>query len=293
MKPAPFEYFAPDTIEEALAHLGEYGDDAKVLAGGQSLVPMMNFRLVRPKCLVDINGLSSLSYITESDGRLRIGALTRQRSLEKSALVREKNGLLHEAVRFIGHRATRTRGTAGGSIVHADPTAELPAVLAALDGEVQVLGPGGQRTIAWRDFFITFFTTALAPTEICTEIILPLSPPKAGWAFDEFTPRHGDFAIAGVAAVLEADSEGRCSRARLAVAGAGPTPLRATAAEQFLRGELLSEHALEEAGRLVSEQVEPDSDLHATAEYRRRLAGVIAARALKKAWQRLRERSAK
>ncbi len=290
MKPAAFQYFAPASIEEALSVLRQYGEQAKILAGGQSLVPMMNFRLVRPKCLIDINRIASLSYIAAEGGTLCIGAATRQRSVEKSALVREKNGLLQEAVRLIGHPAIRARGTVGGSIVHADPTAELPTILAALDGEIRVLGPRGPRTIAWRDLFVTYFTTSIEPDEICTEVVLPTLPPQVGWAFEEFTPRHGDFSLAGVAAVLETDSQGKCSRARLAVAGAGATPIRAFTAEEFLQGQILNETTLLEAGRRVSEQVDPDSDLHATAEYRRHLACVMAVRALKRARQRLHER---
>ena len=286
MKPAPFEYFAPSTLDEALALLQRHGEDAKVLAGGQSLVPMMNFRLVRPKCLVDINRLSNLSYILESDGKLKIGALTRHRALENSELVRHKNGLLSEAVRLIGHPAIRTRGTAGGSVAHADPTAELPTVLAALDGDVLAVGPRGRRSIGWRGFFLSYFTTVLEATEICAEIIVPVLSPQAGYAFEEFTRRHGDFAMAGVAAVLEVDGQNRCTLARLAVAGAGPTPVRAGAAEQFLKGETLSERVLEEAGRRVAEEVDAESDLHASREYRRHLAGVMATRALRRARQR-------
>lgn len=289
MKPAAFQYFAPANIEEALFLLQHHGEEAKILAGGQSLVPMMNFRLIRPKYLIDINRIASLSYIAGDGDKLRIGAATRQRTIEKSALVREKNGLLQEAVRLIGHPAIRSRGTVGGSIVHADPTAELPAILAALDGEIRVLGPHGARTIAWQGLFVTYFTTSLDPDEICTEVVLPVLPPQAGWAFEEFTPRHGDFSLAGVAAVLETNVQGKCSRARLAVAGAGPTPIRAFAAEQFLQGQILNETTLFEAGRRVSEQVDPDSDLHATAEYRQHLAGVMAVRALKRARRRIHE----
>ncbi len=286
MKPAPFDYAAPTTVDEAVALLAARGAEAKILAGGQSLVPMMNFRLVRPACLIDINRIDSLAGITERDGRLHIGAMTRHRAVERSALVGEKNGLLAEGVRLIGHAAIRSRGTVGGSIVHADPTAELPAILAALDGAVKVVGPNGRRTIGWRDLFQTYFTTSLEPSEICEEVIIPTLPPGAGWAFEEFARRHGDFAVVGIAAVLRAEG-GRCTEARIAVTGAGPTPIRAAEAEACLTGEAPTPALFEEAGRRVAEAVEPDADLHASEAYRRHLAKVLTVRALKRAAARL------
>ena len=288
MKPAPFEYHTPGSVEEAVGLLNQYGEDAKILAGGQSLVPMMNFRLVRPKHLLDINHIPNLSYIKENGGKLMIGGLTRHRMLEFSPLIREKYGLLLEAVLLIGHPAIRTRGTIGGSIVHADPTAELPALLVALDGEVQVTGPNGKRSIGWRDFFVTYFTTTVEPTEMCTEVVLPMPSEKAGWAFEEFAHRHGDFGIVGVAVVIEADAKNRCTQARLAIAGGAPTPMRATAAEEFLKGKELTPQVFSEAGQKVAGEVEPDSDLHATADYRRHLAAVMTERALTRAVERLR-----
>ena len=283
MKPAPFEYFAPEAVPAALALLAEHGEDAKILAGGQSLVPMMNFRLVRPGVLIDINRIAGLAYIEERDGHLHIGAMTRHRDVERSALVEQKNGLLYEGIRLIGHGAIRARGTVGGSIVHADPTAELPAMLAALDGEVRVAGPGGRRTIKWDELFRTYFTTSLEATEICEEVVMPTLPPTAGWAFEEFTHRHGDFAMVGVVAILEADASRRCTVARLAVAGAGPTPMRAHRAEQFLVGQALSPALFDEAARLVSGEVEPESDLHASEAFRRDLARTMTVRALRRA----------
>jgi CO/xanthine dehydrogenase FAD-binding subunit len=286
MKPVSFDYFAPTTVNEAVALLEEHGDDAKILAGGQSLVPLMNFRLVRPTCLVDINHIRDLAYIHEKDDRLHIGAITRHRDLETSTLVQQSNGLLFEGVQLIGHTAIRTRGTVGGSIIHADPTAELPAILAALDGEVRLIGPNGQRTISWRDLFVTFFTTVIEPVEICDEIIIPRLPSSAGWAFEEFTRRHGDFAVAGVAAVIVADNNDCCTDARLAITGTAPTPIRATQAEAFLVGKSLTQTTLDEAGRLVSTEVEPESDVHATANYRQHLAGALTTRALQRAVER-------
>ena len=286
MKPAPFDYAAPATVDEAVTLLAARGDEAKILAGGQSLVPMMNFRLVRPAYLIDINRIDSLAGIAERDGRLHIGAMTRHRAVERSALVGEKNGLLAEGVRLIGHAAIRSRGTVGGSIVHADPTAELPAILAALDGAVKVVGPNGRRTIGWRDLFQTYFTTSLEPSEICEEVIIPTLPPGAGWAFEEFARRHGDFAVVGIAVVLWAEG-GRCTEARIAVTGAGPTPVRATEAEACLTGEAPTPALFEEAGRRVVEAVEPDADLHASEAYRRHLAKVLTVRALRRAAARL------
>ena len=287
MKPAPFEYFAPDTLPEALSLLAEHGDDAKILAGGQSLVPMMNFRLVRPKVLIDINRIDGLGYIDERQGRLHIGAMTRHRDVERSPLVERTNGLLFESIRYIGHSAIRTRGTIGGSIVHADPTAELPLMLATLEGEVRVAGPAGSRTIPWNELFLTYFTTSMQGDEICEEVIMPVLPKNAGWGFEEFTHRLGDFAIVGVAVIVETDGTGRCRHARVAVAGAGATPVRVRNAEAFLAGQLPTDAVFGEAARVVSAAIEPESDLHASDSFRRHLAGTLTVRALKQARTRL------
>jgi aerobic carbon-monoxide dehydrogenase medium subunit len=289
VKPAPFEYFAPETVPEVLALLGEYGDDAKILAGGQSLVPMMNFRLVRPKVLVDINHVGGLSYIRESNGHLLIGAMTRHRDVESSLVVDQRNGLLADGVRYIGHGAIRARGTVGGSIAHADPTAELPLMLAALEGDVRVVGPHGRRSIPSDQFFLSYFTTSMEPGEMCEEVAIPVLPAGTAWGFEEFSHRAGDFALVAVAAVVAADSARRCGSARLAVAGVGATPTRARRAEQFLVGQPLTPSILREAAQIVSSEVEPESDLHASAAFRRRLAGTMATRALERAAARLEE----
>ena len=286
MKPAPFEYFVPERIPDVLALLEEHGEDAKILAGGQSLVPMMNLRLVRPKVLIDINHVAGLSYIRQSNGDLRIGAMTRHRDVERSPLVARLNGLLFEGIRYIGHSAIRSRGTVGGSIVHADPTAELPLMLAALDGAVRVVGPSGGRTIRWDELFRGYFTTSIEPGEICEEVVLPVLPPEAGWGFEEFTHRVGDFAIVAVAAIVQLDAGRRCKVAKVAVGGAGATPVRVRAAEQFLIGETLTGPLLSEAARIVSREVDPESDLHASDAFRRHLAGTMAARALRSAADR-------
>jgi carbon-monoxide dehydrogenase medium subunit len=287
MKPAPFEYFAPETVADVLALLDEHGEDAKILAGGQSLVPMMNFRLVRPKVLVDINHVAGLSYIRESNGHLLIGAMTRHREVESSPAVERRNGLLADGVRYIGHGAIRARGTVGGSIVHADPTAELPLILTALDGEVRVVGPRGRRSIPSDQFFLSYFTTSMEPGEMCEEIAMPVLPTGAAWGFEEFAHRAGDFALVAVAALIVADVARRCSSVRLAVAGVGATPIRARRAEQFLTGQPLTPSLVREAAQMVSREVEPESDLHASEAFRRHLAGTMTTRALERAAARL------
>ncbi|PYN10075.1 MAG: molybdopterin dehydrogenase [Candidatus Rokuibacteriota bacterium] len=284
MKPPKFEYHAPSTLDEALALLARYNGDAKLLAGGQSLVPLLNFRLARPAALIDLNRITSLAYIREHDGHVRLGAMTRQRAIEFSPVVARRLPLLREATRWVGHLPIRSRGTIGGSIAHADPSAEYPAVLTALEGEVVARGPKGERTLSSGALFETYLTTTLAPDEILTEVRLPVMPEGAGWAFEELARRHGDFAIVGVAAAVWR-SGGRVT-ARLATAGAGGTPRRLRAAEEIVERDGLGAAAIEAAGRRASELVEPDADIHASADYRRHLAGVLTERALKRAAER-------
>src|SRR5512145_3308051 len=217
MKPPRFDYHAPTTVEEALGLLTRYQGDAKVLAGGQSLMPLLNFRLLRPAALVDLNRIAALSYINQVDGQVRLGAMTRQRAVEFSPVVRQRLPLLAEATRWVGHLPIRTRGTIGGSIAHADPSAEYPAVLTALEGEVVARGPKGERTLKATDLFRTYLTTSLDADEILTEVRLPAMPAGAGHAFEEFARRHGDFAIVGIAAMVVLDGR-RVVRARLATA---------------------------------------------------------------------------
>jgi carbon-monoxide dehydrogenase medium subunit len=282
VKPPPFDYYAPVTVEEALELLVRYGGEAKVLAGGQSLMPLLNFRLTRPAALVDLNRIPDLAYIREHDGWLSLGAMTRQRTIELSPLVRQRVPLLAEATRWVGHLPIRTRGTIGGSLAHADPAAEYPAVLTALEGEVVVRGPRGQRLLGAGALFQSYLTTSLAPDEILTEVRLPATPPGTGVAFEEFARRHGDFAIVGVAALVTVDGE-ECRQARLAAAGAGPTPVRLRAAEEILERRGLGDDAIAAAAARASELVQPDSDLHASADYRRHLTRVLATRALTRA----------
>ncbi|MBI4270587.1 MAG: xanthine dehydrogenase family protein subunit M [Candidatus Rokubacteria bacterium] len=282
MKPAKFEYHAPTSVEQALELLGRYGGDAKVLAGGQSLMPLLNFRLSRPAALVDLNRIPSLAYIREEKGRVSFGAMTRQRTVEFSPVVKERVPLLGEATRWVAHLPIRTRGTIGGSIAHADPSAEYPAVLRALEGEVVVRGPGGERVIEGKDLFQTYLTTCLTPEEILVEVRLPAMPAGAGWALEEFARRHGDFAIIAIACMVVRDGQ-RCKVARLATAGAGPVPVRLRAAEEILERDGLGAEALAAAARRAAELVNPDSDIHASADYRRHLTSVLTRRALERA----------
>jgi carbon-monoxide dehydrogenase medium subunit len=286
MKPVKFEYHAPRTLEEAIAVLARYGGQAKLLAGGQSLMPLMNFRLTRPAALIDLNAVASLSYIREDDGSVRFGAMTRQRSIEFSPVVRQRLPLLSEATALVGHLPIRTRGTIGGSLAHADPSAEYPAVLAALDGTVVVKGPRGERTLRSAQLFQSYLTTSLEPDDVLVEVSVPAMPPGAGFAFEEFSRRHGDFAIVGIAAML-VGQDTRCTAARLATAGTGPVPVRLRAAEEILERDGFSEAAIQAAARRAEELVEPDSDIHASAAYRRNLTRVLTARALRRAVARM------
>ena len=282
MKPPKFDYHAPTTVDEALALLGRYGGDAKLLAGGQSLMPLLNFRLSRPAALVDLNRIPSLAWVREADGQVRFGAMTRQRTIEFSPVVKARVPLLAEATRWVAHLPIRTRGTIGGSIAHADPSAEYPAVLTALEGEVVARGPRGERVIGAKDLFKTYLTTSLEPEEILVEVRLPVTPAGAGYALEEFARRHGDFAIVAIACVVVRDGQ-RCTRARLATAGTGPVPVRLRAAEEILERDGLGAEALDAAARRAAELVSPDADIHASADYRRHLTGVLTRRALTRA----------
>ncbi len=287
MKPPAFEYHDPVELEPVLELLRRYQSEAKILAGGQSLLALLNFRLTRPAALIDINRITGLSYIKEKPGWLYLGATTRQRAIEFSPLVREKLPLLAEATRLIGHLPTRTRGTIGGSLAHSDPAAEYPVVLTALDGELVARAESGERVLKAGEFFQGLMTTALAPDEMLVEVRLPAMPAGSGWAFEEFSRRHGDFAIVGVAAQLSVEGE-RCASARLAAAGVGPVPLRLESAEQALKQGGLNQRTIAEAAARAAEQTQPTSDLHASAEYRRHLTRVLTERAINRALERAR-----
>src|SRR5688572_2688496 len=281
-----FDYLAPASVDEALKLLGELGEGAKLLAGGQSLVPLLNFRLVRPQHLVDLNGLTALAGIRQDDGRLVIGAMTRQRAVETSGLVRERCPLLAEAMPQIGHVQIRNQGTVGGSLAHADPAAELPAVVAALEGELVPRSAHGQRIVKSEPFFVAYLTTAAEPAELLVEVRLPVMPPRTGSAFLEVSRRHGDFALVGVAATVTLDEGGVCTGSAIALTGVGPTPVVAREAARALMGVRPTPEALEDVGRRVSAGLRPDGDLHASSEYRRHVAGVLTRRALARAAER-------
>lgn len=291
MKPPAFEYFDPRTQDEALALISEHGDAVKILAGGQSLVPMLNLRLLRPEYLVDVNQVAGLSFIEARGNELVIGAATRQRAIERSTLVLEKCPLLHEAMPFIAHFQIRNRGTIGGSLSHADPAAELPTVVTALGGRVVLRSVRGERIVSADDFYTGYLTTALDPDELMTEIRLPAQPSDTGVAFLEVSRRHGDFALAAVAACVALTPEGRCSLARLVVAGVDGVPYQHLGAEKALIGTTLSKDDLEEASRLMVANLKPQADLHASSDYRKQAARVLAARALEKAASRARSSS--
>ncbi|MDR7554241.1 MAG: xanthine dehydrogenase family protein subunit M [Armatimonadota bacterium] len=287
MKPAPFQYLAPRTRDEALEALRQFGPDAKVLAGGQSLVPLLAMRLARPAVLVDINRVPDLAFVRAARGAIVIGAMTRQRTVETHPLVATQLPLLREALRWVGHPQIRTRGTIGGSLAHADPAAELPAVASVLGATFKVVSRRRQRTLGCEEFFTGYLTTALEPDELLTEIRFPVPPPRTGWAFQEVARRHGDFALVGVAALVRLDGDRRCIEARLAFTGVGPGPVRVADAEALLVGRALTREAADEAGRAVTAALEPEGDIHASAEYRKHVAGVLAARALLQAAERV------
>jgi len=286
MKPAPFDYFDPDSLDEALDLLNEYGDDATIIAGGQSLGPILNMRLSTPKVIVDLNRVTALDYQREENGELALGAMTRQSTLEDEVTLQTCQPLVATSLPYIGHRAIRNRGTVGGSVAHADPAAEWPALILALDGSLIVRRVGGDRVITADDFFVWALTNALAPEEALVEIRLPTWPKGAGWSFIEFSRRHGDFAVLGVAIRIRIDEEGRCIDARVVLIGGGPTPMRARHAETMLDAEIMSQELFTEVAQQASREIDPDDDIHASADYRRHLAKVLVSSALQQAAQR-------
>jgi carbon-monoxide dehydrogenase medium subunit len=291
MKPASFDYIVAESIEMAVASLAEAGPDAKIIAGGQSLVPMLNFRLLRPSLLVDINRIPGLASIEETETGIRVGALTRHHQLEMSPIIGRHLPVLSCAMTHVAHLAIRNRGTIGGSLSHADPAAELPMMALLLDAALHIASASGKRTVAARDFFLDALTVDLAAGDMVTEIMLPKLPPRTGWGFEEVARRHGDFALAAVAATLTA-SGGVIAQARIALTGVGPTALRALAAEAMLVGQSLEPKLTSHAVEAVRAAIAPDTDLHASADYRRHLAGALTRRALVAAWRRANESAA-
>ena len=289
MKPAPFAYHRPESVDGALALLAEHGYDAKLLAGGQSLVPAMNFRLAAPAVLIDLNRIPGLAAIDDAEGGVRMGAMVRQRAAERSALLAERTPLIAETLPYVAHAQIRNRGTMGGSIAHADPAAELPAVMLALGARFQLRGPGGTRTVAAEDFFTGLFGTALEPEEMLVQIEVPAAAPGTGFAFDEISRRHGDFALAGVAASVRVDAEGRCTAARIALLSVGDGPVLAAGAAAALDGQTPDDEAIRAAANAAAQQdIDPPGDIHASPAYRRQLAEVLVRRVLPRAFERAR-----
>jgi CO/xanthine dehydrogenase FAD-binding subunit len=286
MKPAPFEYHRPDTVDEALALLAQHGWDAKLLAGGQSLVPAMNFRLAQPGVLIDLNRIPGLDYIRERDGGLRIGTMARQGVAERSGLIARAAPLVAEALPLVAHPQIRNRGTMGGSIAHADPAAELPAVMLALDARFHVMGPNGSRTVAADEFFTGLFATALEHDEMLGEIEIPPQAARPGWSFMEISRRHGDFALAGLAVSLSVDGDGKGDGARIALLGVGEGPTLARGAADALAGAAPGPDAFRAAAEAARAEVDPPADIHASSDYRRHLVGVLVERALPVAFAR-------
>jgi carbon-monoxide dehydrogenase medium subunit len=285
MKPPPFSYHDPRTVAEAVGLLGSL-DNAKLLAGGQSLMPMLNMRFVLPDHIIDLNGVEGLSYIRADNGALEIGAMTRQREIEFSGAVLERSPLMHEAIRQVGHRQTRNRGTLGGSLCHLDPAAELVTLAAAFDAKVTVAGKSGARNIDFASFPVAYMTPALEPDELLTGATFPCWPKGHGYAFVEFSRRHGDFAIVSAAVLIEEDAAGKVTRASVTLGGMGPAPVRAPGVEKALIGETIEEKRLREICETLR-TCEAIDDIHAPASYRQQLATVLPRRALLKAHERI------
>jgi len=293
MKPAPFAYVAPRSLPEALALMARHGDEGKALAGGQSLLPVLNFRLSQPAVLVDLNGVRELELLAPGDGvlhdglrmGLRMGALTRHRQLERDPIVAKHAPLLAEAAHHIAHPQIRNRGTVGGSLAHADPKAELPALAVTLRARLKLQRQGSERWLDAGEFYTGLFSTALEADELLTEIVWPATPLGAGWAFEEAARRHGDYAQVGVAAVVGVDDGGRCSAARLVFLAVGECPTVAAAADALV-GEVPDETAIAAAAEAAAREIEPRSDVHASADFKRHLASVLGKRALRRAFAR-------
>lgn len=289
MKPAPFQYFAPREVNEALHLLKQHGEEAKVLAGGQSLMPLMSLRLARPQVIIDINRISGLDSISAGkNGALTIGALTRHRAVERSKTVQDRNPLLAATMPLIGHFQIRNRGTLGGSLVHADPAAELPAVSIALGMDFVLRSTQGERVVPSEDFFLGYMATAVEPSELLTEIRIPSWKPGTGWAIDEVSRRKGDFAMVGVVVLVQLD-DGACRECCIVLFGVGGKPVRMQEAEGMLKGKKIGRQTLTDIGEAVANDLDPDSDIHASAQYRKEVGGVLTRRSLESALARAKE----
>ncbi|MEH7013136.1 xanthine dehydrogenase family protein subunit M [Neobacillus niacini] len=286
MKPPKFSYLRPKNLSEALDMLAEYGDDAKIMSGGQSLIPLLNMRLSTPGYIIDIGRVEELKGIREEEDAIVIGGMTRHVDVEMSALVQEKCPLLTEGIRWVGHSQIRSRGTIGGSIAHADPSAELPCMLTALRGEIVIVSSEEEMTLSPEEFFLSYLLTSLEPNQLVKEIRFPKIKKGSGYAFEEVARRHGDFALVEVAAVIELDHNGTIADAKIALGGANSVPFIPEAAEEFLIGKLPDKSTVKEAATLQLDELDPEGDIHGSKEYRRYLSGVLLERALFKAIER-------
>ena len=289
MKPAPFKYCAPHSVPEVLELINEHGYDAKILAGGQSLVPMMNFRLVQPAVLVDINNIPELSYIEPHENGIRLGAMVRHSQAEKDPLIKEKSPLIHETMPQIATVQIRNRGTIGGSLAHADASAELVVVSSVLEAKFKIQNHKGERLVPANEFFVGLLMTSMEPEDLLVEIQIPALPPRSGWSIKEVARRPHDFALMGVAAILTLDKKDRCTEARMVYLSAGDGPISAPEAANLLIGNEITPELISAASEKASiDEIDPGSDIHATAEFRRHLANVLTRRALEEAFQRAR-----
>ncbi|MEH7111717.1 xanthine dehydrogenase family protein subunit M [Neobacillus niacini] len=289
MKPPKFSYLRPNNLLEALEMLAEYGDEAKIMSGGQSLIPLLNMRLSTPAYIIDIGRVEELKGIRDEEDTIVIGGMTRHADVEKSPLIREKCPLLSEGIRWVGHNQIRTRGTIGGSIAHADPSAELPCMLTALRGEIVIVSNEEEMIFSPQEFFLSYLLTSLEPNQLVKEIRFPKIKKGSGYAFEEVARRHGDFALVEVAAVIELNTDGTIADAKIALGGANSVPFIPEETEGFLIGKLPDDSILKEAAVLQLDELDPEGDIHGSKEYRRYLSGVLLERALYKAVERARE----
>lgn len=289
MIPPAFEYLRPSTIPEAIAMLQQHGDDAKILSGGQSLIPMMKLRIARPAILIDINRVAGLAYIKEEDGHLKIGGLTREADLENSPLILSKFPIIHDTAHVIADPQVRNLATLAGNLAHGDPANDHPATMLSLGAKIVATGPKGERVIPVEDFFVTLFTTALQQNEIVTEIRVPLPPPRSGGAYLKLERKVGDFATAAVAAQVTLDGSGVCQQVGIGLTNVGPTPVKARKAEAFLRGKKLDDGNIRQAAQLAADEAQPSSDLRGPAEYKTGLVKELTYRALSRAAERARK----
>jgi CO/xanthine dehydrogenase FAD-binding subunit len=285
MKPASFEYVRAESVEHAVHALARAGGDGKILAGGQSLMPMMNFRLVKPSVLVDINRIPDLDRIEKRGNRIALGALVRHRMTAEDGIIAEHVPVLHHAMKHVAHLTVRNRGTFCGSVCHADPAAEMPMMSLLLNGLIHIQSSQGERKVPAREFFVGSLMTVLEPDELVTGIEIDVLPRGTGWAFEEFARRHGDYALAAVAVTMMR-RDGLSSDVRVALMGVGDMPMRLSGVEEMLEGREISPPLIREAVEMIRAQIEPNTDLNASADYRRHLAGALARRALSDAWAR-------